>query len=56
MGIESADDVIIEGISLINNYRTQFDRIIRTSSYPELVKRLRAHGQSGTSAEPRTKR
>jgi phospholipid transport system substrate-binding protein len=49
-------DVTIEGVSLINNYRTQFDRIIRTSSYPELVKRLRAHGQSGTSAEPRATR
>ena len=34
-------DVTIEGVSLINNYRTQFDRIIRTSSYGELVKRLR---------------
>jgi phospholipid transport system substrate-binding protein len=34
-------DVVIENISLIANYRAQFDRIIRTSSYPELVKRLR---------------
>jgi phospholipid transport system substrate-binding protein len=34
-------DVTIEGISLVSNYRSQFDRIIRTSSYEELVKRLR---------------
>ena len=34
-------DVAIEGISLVSNYRAQFDRIIRTSSYGELVKRLR---------------
>jgi phospholipid transport system substrate-binding protein len=34
-------DVMIEGVSLINNYRTQFDRIIRSSSYAELVKRLK---------------
>jgi phospholipid transport system substrate-binding protein len=34
-------DIAIEGISLIGNYRSQFDRIIRTSSYEELVKRLR---------------
>jgi phospholipid transport system substrate-binding protein len=34
-------DLAIEGISLISNYRSQFDRIIRTSSYEELVKRLR---------------
>jgi len=35
-------DVLIEGISLVNNYRTQFDGIIKTSSYEELVKRLKA--------------
>jgi phospholipid transport system substrate-binding protein len=38
-------DVVIENISLIANYRSQFDRIIRTSSYAELVKRLRKHGE-----------
>ena len=35
-------DVVVEGISLINNYRTQFDKIIKTSSYAELVRRLKA--------------
>lgn len=35
-------DVNIEGVSLINNYRTQFNRIIQTSSYADLVKRMRA--------------
>jgi phospholipid transport system substrate-binding protein len=35
-------DVVVEGISLINNYRTQFDKIIQTSSYAELVKKLKA--------------
>ena len=38
-------DVTIENISLIANYRSQFDRIIRTSSYGDLVKRLRKHGE-----------
>jgi phospholipid transport system substrate-binding protein len=38
-------DVTIENISLVNNYRSQFDRIIRTSSYAELVKRLRNRGE-----------
>jgi phospholipid transport system substrate-binding protein len=38
-------DVAIENISLIANYRSQFDRIIRTSSYAELVKRLRNRGE-----------
>jgi phospholipid transport system substrate-binding protein len=35
-------DVIIEGVSLVSNYRTQFNKIIQTSSYEELVKKLRA--------------
>jgi phospholipid transport system substrate-binding protein len=35
-------DVFIEGISLVSNYRTQFDKIIQTSSYQELVRRMRA--------------
>jgi phospholipid transport system substrate-binding protein len=33
-------DVVIEGVSLIANYRTQFNKIIRSSSYAELVKRM----------------
>lgn len=35
-------DVRIEGVSLLSNYRAQFDRIIRRSSYEELVRRLKA--------------
>ena len=35
-------DVVIEGVSLVSNYRSQFSRIITESSYPELVRRLRA--------------
>jgi phospholipid transport system substrate-binding protein len=38
-------DVAIENISLIANYRAQFDRIIRSSSYGELVKRLRERSE-----------
>jgi phospholipid transport system substrate-binding protein len=34
-------DVIIEGVSLIANYRTQFNKIIQTSSYQELVKKMK---------------
>jgi len=34
-------DVVIEGVSLIANYRTQFNKIITTSSYQELVKKMR---------------
>jgi len=34
-------DITIENVSLVGNYRSQFDRIIRTSSYQELVRRLK---------------
>jgi phospholipid transport system substrate-binding protein len=34
-------DIVIENISLIGNYRSQFDRIIRTASYGDLVRRLK---------------
>ena len=34
-------DVVVQGVSLVSNYRSQFDKVIRSSSYPELVKRIR---------------
>ena len=33
-------DIAIEGVSLVNNYRVQFNDIITKSSYEELVKKL----------------
>ncbi len=36
-----AYDVIIEGVSMVKNYRVQFYDIIRRSSYGELVKKLK---------------
>jgi phospholipid transport system substrate-binding protein len=45
-------DIAIENISLIGNYRSQFDRIIRTSSYDDLVKRLRNRGEFLKASEP----
>ena len=35
-------DISIEGISMVNNYRSQFNAIIQKSSYEQLVQRLRA--------------
>ncbi|HEY7653489.1 MAG TPA: ABC transporter substrate-binding protein [Methylomirabilota bacterium] len=35
-------DVSIEGVSLVANYRTQFNSVIRTSSYDELLRRMRS--------------
>ena len=34
-------DVVAENISVVNNFRSQFDRVIARSSYQELVRRLR---------------
>jgi phospholipid transport system substrate-binding protein len=34
-------DIVIEGISLVNNYRTQFNTIITKDSYAGLVKQMR---------------
>jgi len=39
-------DLNTEGISLVGNYRTQFNSIIERSSYSELVKRLKAARES----------
>jgi len=38
-------DVSIEGVSLVANFRTQFNSVIRTSSYDELLRRLRSRGE-----------
>src|SRR5213596_2709248 len=37
----SASDVIVEGISLVGNYRSQFDRVLRKKSFDELLQDLR---------------
>jgi phospholipid transport system substrate-binding protein len=34
-------DIVVDGISLVRSYREQFNKIIRTSSYGELVAKLR---------------
>ena len=34
-------DVIVDGVSLVNNYRGQFTKILRTSSYADLIEQLR---------------
>ena len=46
-------DVSVEGVSLINNYRTQFDKIIQTSSYAELVRKMKA-ADVATPSAPRS--
>ena len=41
-------DVIVENISMVNNFRSQFNRVIANSSYEELIRRLRDKADAGT--------
>ena len=34
-------DAVVENISIVNNYRSQFDRVISKSSYEELKRILK---------------
>jgi phospholipid transport system substrate-binding protein len=43
-------DVVIEGISLVNNYRSQFGAILQKSSFEELVRKLRSTVQESRGA------
>jgi phospholipid transport system substrate-binding protein len=45
-------DIAIENVSLISNYRTQFDRIIRTASFEELVRKLRDNREQFLNDKP----
>ena len=40
-------DVEIEGVSLVSNYRTQFNSLLRRSSYPDLVRVMRVKSTEG---------
>ena len=44
-------DVVIEDISLVNNYRSQFNRVLATSSYEELVNRMKGKTLSAAARE-----
>lgn len=49
-------DIVVEGVSLVNNYRTQFSHIIRKSltpsaGYQELVKKMQAKIEGEETAE-----
>jgi len=47
-------DVVIEGVSLVSNYRTQFNKIIQTSSFQDLVKKMKTRQEElGALASPR---
>jgi phospholipid transport system substrate-binding protein len=53
-GIWAAYDVVIDEVSIVKTYRTQFNKIIQTQSYEALVKKMRIKQESeglGTAAK-----
>ena len=38
-------DVVIEGVSLVSNYRSQFNKIITSNGYDALVKKLQSKNE-----------
>jgi len=44
-------DVVVQGISFIASYRTQFDRVIRAESYGALRERLQKKAAENTAAQ-----
>lgn len=46
-------DMIADGVSLVRNYRGQFDKIIRESGYPDLVEELRKKSKEVRPPKPR---
>ena len=49
-------DVVIEGVSLVSNYRMQFNKIVQTESYDALVQKLKARGASPAASPGRAER
>ena len=49
-------DVLVEGISLVNNYRSQFNQIITSSSYEALVQKMKSRDGSELSEGPGAKK
>ncbi len=51
-------DVNIEGVSLVSNYRTQFNKILQTSGYDDLIQRLKSKqddlGAGGASQDKKS--
>lgn len=46
-----AYDVAVEGVSMVANYRAQFNKIIQTSGYKSLITKLTAKQEEGLEAD-----
>lgn len=49
-------DVDVGGVSLVSNYRAQFNDVIRRGSYAELVRRLKTKAEESEAASPASRR
>jgi phospholipid transport system substrate-binding protein len=47
-------DVVIENISIVNNYRSQFNRVIARSSFEDLIKRMKEKQFAPVDAKQKT--
>ena len=45
-------DIVIEGVSLVNNYRTQFNSVILKDSYASLVKQMHLKREQEQAGSP----
>lgn len=48
----AASDVVIDDVSIVGTYRTQFNKIIRTQSFEALVKKMRVKQESEGLGSP----
>jgi phospholipid transport system substrate-binding protein len=44
-------DVVVANISMVNNFRSQFTRVIANSSYEELIRRLKSKAEGAAQAQ-----
>jgi len=42
-------DVVVDGVSMAGNYRAQYEKILRTSSYKTLVRKIKSKLEEGPS-------
>jgi len=43
-------DVVTEGSSMVGNYRSSFNRIMKKGGFPEVLKRMRKRAESGQAS------
>lgn len=47
-------DVVVENISLVNNYRSQFNRILAKSSFEDLIQRMKEKGFAAPASKEKS--